>query len=65
MRNDLDGAVDAYREVIRLEPKNAEAHYNLATALAAQEKNDEANAELEEARRLKPGIDDRPDDQAR
>ena len=40
----LDGAVAAYREVIRIKPDLAEAHSNLGDALRGQGKLDEAIA---------------------
>jgi cytochrome c-type biogenesis protein CcmH/NrfG len=56
----LDDAVAAYREAVRVKPDYAEACYNLATALQAQEKFDEADEAYEKAKRLKPDIGEEP-----
>jgi Flp pilus assembly protein TadD len=53
---DLDGAISEFREMIRLQPENPDAHYRLGSVLYG--KGDQlfpmAVAELREALRLKP-----------
>ena len=41
---------------MRLAPRNAQAHYQLALALARTGARDEARAHVEEARRLAPDL---------
>jgi protein O-GlcNAc transferase len=60
MQEKLDDAIASYREAIRLKPDYAEAHFNLGSALAQQGNLEEAEDAFEEARRLKPGINDEP-----
>ena len=52
-KGDLDGAIPAYREAIRLEPELAAAHYNLGGVLARNDL-DGAILEFREAIRLNP-----------
>ncbi len=47
-------ATEHYRQALRLNTDNPEAHFNLALALLSQGKRDEATAHLTEAVRLKP-----------
>ena len=56
MQEELDDAVAAYREAIRLKSDYAEAYFNLSTVLQEQERFDEAKEAYEEAIRLKPDI---------
>ena len=50
----MEAAIGHYREALRLNTDNPEAHYNLALALLRQGKREEAVAHLREALRLKP-----------
>jgi TonB family protein len=50
----LNGAITEYREAVRLDPENAETHYNLARTLDKNGEHDAAIAEYREALRLKP-----------
>jgi len=53
----LDGAVEQYREALRLNPGSAEEHINLGDALLnVPGRLDEAIAQFEEARRLEPAL---------
>ncbi len=54
--NDAAAAVAPLREAVRLAPKNAQAHYQLALALARTGAREEARAHVEEARRLAPDL---------
>ena len=56
MQGELDDAVAAYREAIRLKSDYAEAYFNLSTVLQEQERFDEAKEAYAEAIRLKPDI---------
>jgi Flp pilus assembly protein TadD len=47
-------ATEHYREALRLNADNPEAHFNLALALLSLGKRDDATAHLTEAVRLKP-----------
>jgi tetratricopeptide (TPR) repeat protein len=47
-------AITCFRRAIRASPERADAHFNLANALAAQHRRDEAILEYKEALRLKP-----------
>ncbi len=51
---ELDRAVQQYKEVIRLAPDNASAFINLATTYSAQDKDREALATYDRAFRLEP-----------
>ena len=51
-RGDADGVVQANRRVVELDPSHAQGRYFLAVGLLAQEKTDEAKAELARARAL-------------
>jgi tetratricopeptide (TPR) repeat protein len=53
-QGNLNGAVAAYRDAIRLEPNHAQAYSGLVLALKAQGKLDEAVAACREEIRLKP-----------
>jgi tetratricopeptide (TPR) repeat protein len=53
-KKDLDGALAAFRESIRLDPKNARAHNNLGNVLRDKKDLDGAVAALKEAIRLEP-----------
>nr|AHZ45649.1 serine/threonine protein kinase [uncultured bacterium] len=50
----MDEAIRAYREAIRLDPRDAATHFNLALALKAKGQLDEAIAAYREAIRLDP-----------
>jgi tetratricopeptide (TPR) repeat protein len=56
----INEAIYYFSEVIRLEPENAQAHYSLATALAAQGDIPKALQHYKKAVALKPGIDRSP-----
>jgi len=53
-RNDLAAAIEKFREAVRLDPHNAQAHYQLAIALRRRGALAEARKEFDEARRLAP-----------
>ncbi len=53
-RGDLDGAIQAYREAIRLNPGFAEASNNLAVLLSSQGRLEEAIQVWETAARESP-----------
>jgi protein O-mannosyl-transferase len=55
MRGEWAAAIEAFREAVRLEPRSAEAHGNLAKALAALGRRDEALAEFRLAKQLSGG----------
>lgn len=50
----LDEALDAYDEVLKLDPDHAGAHYDRGEILLALGRYDEASADLEAAARLRP-----------
>src|SRR5262249_47257239 len=52
----LDEAIKALREAIRLEPKEAEAHYNLANVLSQKGLLDEAGDEFRLAVHFDPNL---------
>ena len=51
---DMAGAIERFREAIRLFPENARARYQLALALQRTGASTEARAQFAEARRLAP-----------
>ena len=51
----LAAAVREYREALRLDPRHADAHYNLAVALERLGRMDEAIAHYQQASQLDPG----------
>ena len=51
---DLDGAIQAYQEALRLQPQNAEAHYNLGMVLAEREQCEDAAVQFQEAIAIEP-----------
>jgi tetratricopeptide (TPR) repeat protein len=53
-RGELEAAIHAYQEALRIWPKSATAHVNLGAALAGQGKFEEAISHYSEALRLKP-----------
>ncbi len=53
-RGKLDEAAAEYREAVRLNPKNQDAHFNLGTALAKQGHSAEAKEQYVEALRIQP-----------
>ncbi len=53
-RNDIDGAIDAFREVVRREPGNAAGRQNLAGTLARAERFVEATDVARETLSVKP-----------
>lgn len=57
---DVKGAVDAYLESIKLEPKSAEVHFNLAYAYLKLEKNSDAIKSFKQSIKLNP---DKPETQ--
>jgi Flp pilus assembly protein TadD len=58
--NDLAGAIDQFREAVRLAPDNPQAHYQLALALRRKGAVAEARTHFDEAKRLAPYL--RPPD---
>jgi tetratricopeptide (TPR) repeat protein len=58
MKHDLPGAARAWRDAIRMNPKHAEAHYNLGLLLHEQGRKREAFAEADAAARLAPANPD-------
>jgi Flp pilus assembly protein TadD len=48
----LDNAIALFRQAVRIQPDSAEAHHNLAMALADKGIQDEAVRELQEAARI-------------
>jgi Flp pilus assembly protein TadD len=50
----IDQAIEYYRKSLELDPGNAKAHNNLASALSEQGKLDEAVSEFRQALKLKP-----------
>lgn len=51
----FDEAIAKYREVIKLQPNNADNYYNLAVALANSKRYDEAVEAVDKGLTLKPG----------
>ena len=54
MQGNFAGAVEAYRQALRLQPERAEIYYNLSHALRNQRQPDAAMAALREAIRIRP-----------
>jgi tetratricopeptide (TPR) repeat protein len=54
LKDDPDGAMEAYREVIALTPKHVDAHMRLGELYYGAQRFDEALAVLEESRKMKP-----------
>ena len=54
--DDLAGAIEKFREAIRLAPENARAHYQLGLALERTGARAEARAHFTEAERLAPYV---------
>ncbi len=50
----LPGAIERFREAVRLSPDNAQARYQLALALQRTGARAEAQAQFAEAQRLAP-----------
>jgi Flp pilus assembly protein TadD len=53
---DLAGAIERFRDAVRLAPDYPEAHYHLGIALQKAGSSREAKAHLAEARRLNPRL---------
>jgi Flp pilus assembly protein TadD len=53
---DAAAAGNEFREAVRLKPRYAEAHYNLALSLHQQGKEAESSAELEKAYEIAPEL---------
>jgi tetratricopeptide (TPR) repeat protein len=51
---DYEDALKKFQEVIKIDPKNADAHYEIATLLAGQNNFDDALAESDQAVKLNP-----------
>jgi Flp pilus assembly protein TadD len=58
---DLAGAVESFREAVRLAPDSADAHYQLALALRRRGAAEEADVHFREARRLAPYLHPPPE----
>jgi tetratricopeptide (TPR) repeat protein len=56
-KNDLQGAIEKFRQAIRLAPELARAHLQLALALEKLGDTQDARKHFEEARRLAPYLD--------
>jgi Tfp pilus assembly protein PilF len=52
--HDAVGAIDRFREAVRLDPENAQAHFQLALALLARGAREEARTHFQQAHRLAP-----------
>ena len=57
MKGETAPAARQFAEVLRLDPRDAAAHYNLGVLLARQGRFDEAIAHYEEALRIEPGYE--------
>jgi tetratricopeptide (TPR) repeat protein len=57
-QNDPAGAVDSLQNALRHDPENAVAHYQLGLALSQQHNESRAEAELQEAVRIRPDMTD-------
>ncbi len=55
-KGELDGAIVAYREALRIQPNLAYAHFNLGNALRLKGRLDEAIIEWRETIRCQPGL---------
>jgi len=55
-KNDLDGAIGEYRRALRMNPRNAQAHYQIGFVLKTKGDLDGAIAEYREAIRLDPKL---------
>jgi Flp pilus assembly protein TadD len=51
---DVAGAIERFREAVRVAPDNPQAHYQLALALERTGAREQARAHFEEAQRLAP-----------
>jgi tetratricopeptide (TPR) repeat protein len=51
---DYDAALKDFQQVVKIDPKNADAHYELSGLFFSQNKNDEALAESDQAVKLNP-----------
>ena len=50
-----DGAIKQFKELLRLRPRSAEAHYSLGNAYARAKRFGEASTLLQKALKLDPG----------
>jgi tetratricopeptide (TPR) repeat protein len=57
MKGGVERAIAQYRAAIRLDPRYAEAHNNLANLLSQTGHENEAVAEYEAALRIRPGYE--------
>ncbi len=56
-RGELEPAIAAWKKVVELDPRNAQAHMNLADALQWQGNLAEAKTHFQQAQQIDPGID--------
>ena len=57
-RGNIAGALEHYREALRLQPNSPQAHYNLAVGLVRNGQDDAAIPELQTTLRLDPEYPD-------
>src|SRR5262249_17740319 len=51
-KNDADNALSHFREAIRIDPSKSDAHYRLARLLSSMGREQEAQAEFEQVKKL-------------
>ena len=55
-RKDVEGAIEQFRQVVQIDPRDAEARYHLGRLLALVGKVEEAAGEFQEALKIRPGF---------